>query len=268
MKESNFIITSELGKGSFGGVYECINKIDHKKYAMKIESTVQGQLKQEYEVYKAFKNVIYKDSVLWPQVYGFGHKKKSNKQVMIMDIYGDNLETIYIKNGNSFSNDTIKYLAKNMIYAIKVFHSKGFVHRDVKPQNFVVGVDNNENNIFLIDYGLAKKKESIVGYNRSLMGTLRYASINTHLGIEQSFRDDLYSVGYIVLYFALGKLPWQSCQKKDYNTIMIEKMLIKMEELVEGVNTPLKKPILHFLFYLLSLNFDDVPDYDYCMSLF
>lgn len=276
MKKSNYKILSEIGKGSFGKIYQCLDKASGKEYALKIESqnvkNVEGQLLQEYEIYKDFKGVLYKSpNVYWPQVYDYGHHKDGYK-VLVMDLFGDNLENIFKKNNSKFSIDTIKYLARNMIYALKIFHSKGYVHRDLKPQNFVVGT--NSNDIFLIDYGLAKKKNDIYVYNRSLKGTVRYASINTHLGIEQSYRDDLFSVGYIVIYFILGKLPWQSIisltldKKEGYKKIMIEKMSIQIEQLGDTLAKELQEPIILYMLYLLSLNFNDIPDYDYCISLF
>ena len=280
MKKSNYHIVAELGKGSFGTIYKCLDKNTNKEYALKVESThvknVEGQLKQEYDIYKQFKDTIYKNRdiknniIYWPRVYDYGHQKNGNK-ILVMDLFGDNLENIFRKN-NRFSTDTILYLAKNMILSLKIFHSKGFIHRDLKPQNFVV--DLHSPNIYLIDYGLAKKINTTYSYNRSLKGTVRYASINTHLGVEQSFRDDLHSVAYILLYFSLGKLPWQIISQKfldkneGYKRILVEKMSIRIEELVKKLDKPLQEPMMIFMFYLLSLNFTDIPDYDYCLSLF
>jgi casein kinase 1 len=270
MKQSNYTLLSEIGKGSFGKIYECLDKITNKRYALKIESknvkNVEGQLQQEYEIYKDFQDVEN-----WPKIHDYGHK--NGYKVLVMDLFGENLENVYKKHNNKFSSNTILYIAQKMISCLKTFHGKGYIHRDMKPQNFVI--DQKSNDIYLIDYGLAKKKSSHCSYNKSLTGTVRYASINTHLGIEQSFRDDMYSVGYILLYFALGKLPWQAVsqlhiidKKEGYNKVLIEKMSIKMEKIVENLDTPLQQPILTFMFYILSLNFKDVPDYDYCISLF
>lgn len=270
MKKSKYTIISEIGKGSFGKIYQCLDKITNKRYALKIESknvkNVDGQLQQEYEIYKDFKDIKN-----WPKIHDYGHK--NGYKVLVMDLFGENLENVFKNQNHKFSTDTLFYIAQKMIYCLKIFHGKGYVHRDMKPQNFVVDLISND--IYLIDYGLAKKISSHCSYNKSLKGTVRYASINTHLGIEQSFRDDLYSVGYILLYFALGKLPWQSVsqlhildKKEGYNKVLIEKMSIKMEVLIKKVDGPLQQPILSFMFYILSLNFNDVPDYDYCISLF
>ena len=85
-------------------------------------------------------------------------------------------------------------------------HEHDYVHRDLKPENFVIGLDKEENIIYLIDFGLSKKYKDSKGDHilykegKSILGTVRYVSIYTHLGIEQSRRDDIESLGYILIY--------------------------------------------------------------------
>jgi serine/threonine protein kinase len=126
-------------------------------------------------------------------------------------------------------------------------HSKNFIHRDIKPDNFLIGTHKNKSQVYIIDFGLAKRfRDAKTGLHipyidgKSLTGTARYASINTHLGIEQSRRDDLESTGYILVYFLKGELPWQGLKaktiKEKYQKIMEKKISTNVENLCKGFN--------------------------------
>jgi len=105
-------------------------------------------------------------------------------------------------------------LGIQMVRRIESFHSAKYIHRDIKPENFMIGNNENSNIVYLIDYGLSKKyiekDGSHIKYmdKKGLVGTARYTSVNAHLGIEQSRRDDLISIGYLIVYFMKGRLPW------------------------------------------------------------
>lgn len=138
-----------------------------------------------------------------------------------------------------------------------------------------MGIGKRGNQVNVIDFGLAKKYRDAKTHlhipyreNKNLTGTARYASINTHLGVEQSRRDDLESLGYVMMYFCRGSLPWQglkaATKKQKYDRIMEKKMTTSTEFLTRGF----PNEFAIYLNYTRSLRFDDKPDYSYLRKLF
>jgi len=189
---------------------------------------------------------------------------------MVMDLLGPSLEDLFNLCNRKFSVKTVLMLADQMIARIELLHSKSFVHRDIKPDNFLIGVGKRRNQIYMIDFGLAKmyrdlKTHQHIPYkgNKLLTGTARYASVNTHLGIEQGRRDDLESLGYVLMYFLRGSLPWQGLHATDkkhkYDLISEKKMSTPVETLCQSF----PQEFVLYLNYTRSLRFDDKPDYAY-----
>eukprot|EP00826_Nyctotherus_ovalis_P049796 TRINITY_DN6041_c0_g1_i12.p1 TRINITY_DN6041_c0_g1~~TRINITY_DN6041_c0_g1_i12.p1 ORF type:complete len:282 (+),score=71.05 TRINITY_DN6041_c0_g1_i12:616-1461(+) len=149
------------------------------------------------------------------------------------------------------------------------------MHRDVKPDNFTIGTGKKKWLIYIIDYGLAKryrdpKTGDHIAYkdNKSLTGTARYASINTHLGIEQSRRDDLEGVGYVLMYFNRGALPWQGLHAKTKKEKYAKIRDVKVSTSVESLCKGFPEVFAEYLNYCHKLNFDEKPDYFYVKKLF
>jgi serine/threonine protein kinase len=282
MKKKYYKILSNLGNGAFGDIYKCRNNTNGKEYAMKVESkenkSSEGQIAQECQVYKDFNNIQINQHTMWPKIYERGYNI-NGYDIMVMDLYGMNLDQLLKQ--KSFRMNDIIYIAQKIIHLLELFHNNGYVHRDMKPQNFVVSPESIDleckPEIFLIDYGLAKKLPRKFIQNRSLKGTIRYCSINTHLGVEQTRRDDLIALGYMLLYFInptnyfLNGIMTKHTEKKQaYDEMMYLKMSSRIEDLCTSSikDEKLAKNMIQYMFYVESLGYDQVPDYTYCKLLF
>ena len=139
-----------------------------------------------------------------------------------MDLLGHNLEELMKHNSSKrFSLKSVLMIADQMLTRLNNLHDKDYIHRDLKPENCVIGLEEKENIVYLIDFGLSRKYRDSrtnehIPYKegKSILGTVRYISIYTHFGIEQSRRDDIESLGYILVYLAKGILPWQGQKAK------------------------------------------------------
>ena len=261
------LLNKKIGSGSFGQIYQCLNKKTNEMLACKIESIneLKPQLYHESKIMQLMKNCTG-----FPTCYDFILTEQD--KILIMDLLGPNLDTIMNKlpSKNSIKRFSFKTSLMIMIQCLerlKSLHEKGIIHRDIKPENFVIGPKNKERIIYLIDFGLSKKisKDKIiptVKADRNIIGTMRYISMNTHQGYEQGKRDDLESLFYIIIYFIKGELPWQNIKTKSkaekYSKIFeIKKKVTENGDLVEGLPLEMAK----ILEYILGLNFFEKPNY-------
>jgi len=264
-----FRLGRKIGSGSFGDIYIGTNVQSGEEIAIKLESikSKHPQLLYESKLYK-----ILAGGVGVPNVHWYGVEGDYN--VMVIDLLGPSLEDLFSFCNRKFSLKTVLMLADQVINRIEYVHAKNFIHRDIKPDNFLIGLGKKANQVHIIDFGLAKKyrdpkTQQHIPYRegKNLTGTARYASVNTHLGIEQSRRDDLEAIGYVLMYFNRGSLPWQGLKangkKEKYEKIMEKKMSTPIEILCK--NFP--NEFVTYLNYCRSLRFEDRPDYAYLRRL-
>jgi casein kinase 1 len=264
-------IEKKIGKGSFGTVFMATNKENHEHVAIKTEinnDKIQvGLLESE-----AHKLTILKGYLGIPKIYNFGKLKGFN--VLAMELLGKSLTDIFSNQNKKFSLKTVCTIAIDMIKLIQHIHEKKIIHRDIKPDNFMMGLSKNKYVLYLIDFGLAKKYINSNGQHipfklgKSMTGTARYCSIYTHQGMEQSRRDDLESIGYVLMYFLRGDLPWQGIKVKEnekhYERIGNMKQSISIDELCAGF--PIQ--FVNYFNYVKQLEFEDEPNYNLLIELF
>jgi len=194
---------------------------------------------------------------------------------MVMELLGPSIESLLASCGGHFSMATVLEIAEQMINRVETFHNKGLLHRDIKPDNFTVGRGDNASICYIIDYGLCKRYRNSrtkahipFKTNKKLTGTARYSSVNTHMGIEQSRRDDMECLGYTFIYLARGELPWQGIKaenkKEKYDKIMERKNDVPIESLCKG----LPMDFVTYMYYVKNLQFEDKPDYNQLKKLF
>ncbi|XP_007958380.3 casein kinase I [Chlorocebus sabaeus] len=263
-------LVRKIGSGSFGDVYLGITTTNGEEVAVKLESQ---KAKHPQLLYESKLYTILQGGVGIPHMHWYGQEKDSN--VLVMDLLGPSLEDLFNFCSRRFTMKTVLMLADQMISRIEYVHTKNFLHRDIKPDNFLMGTGRHCNKLFLIDFGLAKKyrdnrTRQHIPYreDKHLIGTVRYASINAHLGIEQSRRDDMESLGYVFMYFNRTSLPWQGLKaitkKQKYEKISEKKMSTPVEVLCKGFPAEFAM----YLNYCRGLRFEEVPDYMYLRQLF
>lgn len=269
---NKYIMYECVGKGAFGEVYRAIRIKDNKNIAMKIEHTTAPLIRliSEYNIYQKLNRRKCHFGI--PRIYELIQTDDYN--IMIMDLLGNSLEEIFNSVDRKFSICTVLYIGITILNIIKRVHIAGFIHRDIKPNNFLVGVRDKQQ-IYLTDFGLSKeyinaKHEHIKeSFNHSMIGTARYASINMHLGIEPSRRDDLESIGYLLIYFAKGRLPWQGvCKDKDKRNMFECIGNMKLSLSLENLCANMPVCFIHYLQYCRNLEFSETPDYDFLIGLF
>jgi len=260
-----------IHSSGFASVYEGINVKENIPVALKLEKRKSKFIILESE---AFLLMNLKGYGI-PKIITYGHHGLYN--VLIEELLGKSIGSIYdtikIK---KFNLKDICMIALQSLDRLEYIHSKLVIHRDIKPHNLVIG-RNDPNIIYLIDFGLSRKYRSSrtgkhIKFNNIKLtyGSLRYLSINGNKGYEQSRRDDLESLGYMLVFLATGNIPWINAERinmdivKKYILIYKIKKSISSEKLCQG----LPEEMIKYINYCKELYFEQDPDYNYLKSLF
>ena len=273
-------IIKMVGCGAFGEIHLAYDVNMKALRAIKFEMAnhKNPQLKHEYSVLEQLNKheggLKGGDPFTGvPKVFYFD-RLEHKYNFMVMEFLGPSLGDLFQLKERNFGMETVLMLAIQVLSRIEYIHEKGFLHRDIKPENFVIGLNDKSNLVYLIDYGLSKRyKDKNSGQhipyreNKQLVGTVRYASVNAHLGIEQSRRDDLEGIGYVLVYFYLGRLPWQN--KTDKGKPLTQKITEKkLTTPPELLCKKMPREFSYYFHYCKNLKFEDRPDYNSLKSMF
>jgi serine/threonine protein kinase len=201
--------------------------------------------------------------------------RKTYYTILVLDLLGPSLEDLFERCGSRFKLKTVLMIADQLLLRLEHLHHHSFIHRDLKPANFMIGLGENQSIIHLIDFGMTKqychyktRVHRAYGKNANVVGTALYKSYNAHAHIEESRRDDLESLGFVLMYFLRGSLPWQGVRcpntKLRFEQTAVRMMSVTLESLCEGYPAE----FLDYLKYCRGLHFAQDPDYMYLRHLF
>lgn len=265
---NKYRLVEKLGEGTFGMIFKC--ESTDGLCAFKFEKKRYGR-----------RSLLKAESEVMIELKGFGIPKiisyieNDDYNIMIMELLGKSLEVLAQQYADEkLSLKTCCMLGIEMLKILKKIHDNHFIHRDIKPDNFAIGY-SDQSQLYLIDFGLAKQyrnaktlQQKPMQKNKKLTGTARYASINALRGYDQSRRDDLESIGYVLAYLLRGNLPWQGIvvktKEEKYAKILYRKQSITSEQLFFGFPNEL----CTYINYCKNLGYEEEPKYDYLTDLF
>ncbi|CCW61504.1 unnamed protein product [Phytomonas sp. EM1] len=269
--KDRFLVQSRIGRGSFGDVYRGRDLNTNASVAIKIERMKSSDICHLYlekDIYRSLN--ISPVTVGIPNIYYYGVLE--NYAILVIDLLGPSLEEIFELCNHEFSIKTVCMLGVQIFQRLEYIHKVGLIYRDIKPDNFVMGLGPCSHIVYAIDMGLSKSWRTPSGKHipfvdgKSLTGTARYVSIHTHNGIEQSRRDDVESAAYLIMYFLRGELPWQGVKcsgDPNYKKIGAAKVLNTGAKLANGY----PKQFAELVNRVRKLEFEEEPHYNLYISL-
>ena len=255
--------SSKIGEGAFGKIFSGKNINTNEDVAIKIEEySENSMLENEAKIYN-----YLRDKYGIPSLKACG--KEGNYYYIVINLLGKSLDDKRIECRGNLSLKTVLAMGLQMLKRIETVHKEGILHRDIKPDNFLLCI--NSEILHLIDFGLATpykngKNHVVMKRHNNLIGTARYASIHIHDGITPSRRDDIESIGYVLIFLLAGVLPWHGVDNdsKDKN----EKIgNLKKNYNLWNLNKDIPREIIILIEYARNLEFEDEPDYTYLKGL-
>ena len=257
-----------ISKGSFGEVYLGTNVLNNKDYAIKMERTSKGESLLKEEAYV----LLFLKGPGLPNVITFGISGRYH--ILIENLLGKSIYNIWLEKEKKFNIKDTCMFAIQALERVEYVHSTNYLHTDIKPGTFLVG-NPDQSQIYLIDFGNARKYRSSrtgkhlpFSRNYKIYGTTIFLSLNVLKGIEQTRKDELESLGLVIIYLYKGYLPWSNYKFKDIfqalEKIKAIKENLSMKQLCHGL--PIE--MFEYMNYIKNMNFEDTPDYRYLQSLF
>ena len=270
---NKYLITKLLCETLNSEIYKGININNNENVAMKFEKRASGFNLLESEAYF----LITLKGFGIPKIITYGKSGKYN--ILIEELLGPSIKFLWELKRNRSEKELLKDICMLSIQGIdrlEYIHSKNIIHRDIKHDNFLIGI-KDPNIIYVIDFGLSRKyRSSRTGKHikfrdvKRISGSLRYMSRNSNRGYELSRRDDLESFGYMIIYLATRYLPWLFLEHLglDKNTLIQTFYKLKNSVTPEELCKDLPKEFSEFLKYVRNLDFEQTPDYNYIRGLF
>ena len=260
----------KIGEGCFGNVYSVIRLKDKSAFAMKTEKINAKEKILESEAY-----ILYnlQKGLGIPKLITYGRIKNYN--ILIETLLGESLENIFIKRQLKCNIIDVCAVGIQIIDRLEWIHSNNIIYRDIKPENFLVGI-NDPNVIYVIDFGLCKKyrssktgKHILPKKDSKFCGNFKFSSSNTTRGKESSRRDDIISLGYMLIYLIKKGLPWDYIYKENKltNSKYIELVFLKDTNAYGKLFDGLPSEFKEFIQYAENLKFDQDPNYSYLRSI-
>eukprot|EP00928_Gymnodinium_smaydae_P044185 TRINITY_DN29496_c0_g2_i1.p1 TRINITY_DN29496_c0_g2~~TRINITY_DN29496_c0_g2_i1.p1 ORF type:complete len:330 (+),score=36.63 TRINITY_DN29496_c0_g2_i1:101-1090(+) len=262
--DGKYRLRTKLASSSHGFIYKGFDIHTGENVAIKIEPIKNSHLRlvTEAKLCKLLEGSPGIPTVLW---YGV----EDEYFVAVVDLLGPSLKDLFSYCGYRFSLSTVLMLADQMITRIENVHSKGIVHRDIKPGHFAIGRDANASVVHLIDFGCAKRylledsqKHIPLDEEQIRIQSYRYMSVNAHHGLKQSRKDDLESLCYTLVYFLCGHLPWQRIHGTSPADITAQVLKAKVDTPIHELCRDVPQEIANLCVYSCGLRFDEDPDYD------
>ncbi|GLV38344.1 Casein kinase Ialpha [Carabus blaptoides fortunei] len=259
-------MVEEIGKGSYSVVYSGIDKLTNERVAMKLECLANEKLTLAHE------SVIYdhlRDQDGFPEIYHAGQEHGFN--VLVMELLGPTLKKIFTDRGK-FSLKAVLMLGDQLLLRLEQLHKIGYIHRDIKLANLIMGRGDKCDQVYIIDIGLGKQYKYgnlhiLHKKNQILVGNPAFASRRAHLKHEISRRDDLESLGFVFMYLLRGNLPWRGIPADTMAQKLRQIEEIKLATTIESLCEGFPQEFVQYFHYCRGLKFTAEPDYTYLRQL-